>query len=371
MQPSHTLPNLDPRRQNTHLPSLPCFLPGRLPSTSLLNPLRTLRYNYCRFRCYNYSCRSLPLPLAHLVSVITRGFWLDLPNWNPPLSLLHFFKHQPLTGRLEPFIWLGHCRHLQHRLLSLCLFQVHQDSRQYPFNYHQPPTANMPAANKPKLGKLTTPISANFPSEITSANTATPLSAVYFPMIKPDPDFIKTPISPPLAYTDFLSKAISLNSPLTLHSGETTPESAASMPESSTSVPSECSCKEEDDASSPVGETMSKPPATAPIVPPSPFVSSSMPMSAPPIGPATFPSLKLPPSPAVSNVDSPIRSPFSARSVHSVFDWEAALKARFPEVKKKQPSRTSVRHIREVVTRTVTYTPRMDPAPKGKRRKVE
>jgi hypothetical protein len=30
-----------------------------------------------------------------------------------------------------------------------------------------------------------------------------------------------------------------------------------------------------------------------------------------------------------------------------------------------------VRHIREVVTRTVTYTPRMDPAPKGKRRKVE
>lgn len=232
----------------------------------------------------------------------------------------------------------------------------------------------MPAATKPKLGKLTTPISATFPSEITSAitsaNTATPLSAVSFPLIKPDPDYLKTPISPPLAYTDFLSKAISLNSPLAVHSGETTPESA-SAPDTATSVPSECSCKEEH-LESAEGQMTRKPspPATAPIVPPSPFVSSSMPMSAPPTGPATFPSLKLPPSPAISNMDSPARSPFSARSVHSVFDWEAALKARFPEVKKK-PSRTSVRHIREVVTRTVTYTPRMDPAPKGKRRKIE
>ncbi len=228
----------------------------------------------------------------------------------------------------------------------------------------------MPAANRPKLGKLTTPISATFPSEITSANTATPLSAVCF-HIKPDPDYLKTPISPPLAYTDFLSKAMSLNSPLVLGSGETTPESA-SDPDTAISVPSEYSCKEEHSASSPTetGVRKSSPPATAPIVPPSPFTTSAMPMSAPPTGPATFPSLRLPASPAISSLDSPARSPFSARSVHSVFDWEAALKARFPEVKKK-PSRTSVRHIREVVTRTVTYTPRMDPAPKGKRRKIE
>jgi hypothetical protein len=27
--------------------------------------------------------------------------------------------------------------------------------------------------------------------------------------------------------------------------------------------------------------------------------------------------------------------------------------------------------VREIVTRTVTYTPRMSPAPKGKRRKIE
>lgn len=57
--------------------------------------------------------------------------------------------------------------------------------------------------------------------------------------------------------------------------------------------------------------------------------------------------------------------------MHPVFDWDAALKARLGETKKQKSSRVSVRHIREVVTRTVTYTPKMDPAPRGKRRKVE
>ncbi|CAH0016266.1 hypothetical protein V2G26_014417 [Clonostachys chloroleuca] len=258
----------------------------------------------------------------------------------------------------------------------------------------------MPADRKPKLGKLATPVSATFPSEITSANTATtatPLSAVAFNFnIKPDPDFLKTPISPPSAYTDFLTKAMSLNSPMTLNSGETSPNSSIpSPPATASSERSDCSCKEthsshpsaSSSASPPVKEEPGKahtPPATAPIIPPSPFTTSAQPMSAPPTGPATFPSLKLPPSPALSNLDSPARSPFSARSYHSVFDWDSALKARFPEVPKKKTSRTSVRHIREVVTRTVTYhapdvasrtvtyhTPRMDPAPKGKRRKVE
>ncbi|KAJ3490955.1 hypothetical protein NLG97_g5678 [Lecanicillium saksenae] len=64
-------------------------------------------------------------------------------------------------------------------------------------------------------------------------------------------------------------------------------------------------------------------------------------------------------------------SPYSARSVRSVFDWDAALKAHYADQKRPKSSRTSVRHIREVVTRTVTYTPRMEPAPRGKRRKVE
>ncbi|KND94857.1 hypothetical protein TOPH_00275 [Tolypocladium ophioglossoides CBS 100239] len=228
----------------------------------------------------------------------------------------------------------------------------------------------MPAA-KPKLEKLSTPLTATFPSEIASASAATPLSALNF-RCKPDPDFIKTPISPPSAYTDFLSKAMSLNSPAVVSSGETTPDSASGA---AASEQSESSPKAGD--ASPTSSTSSKPspPTSAPVIPPSPYTSSA-PMSAPPTGAASFPSLKLPPSPAMSNFDSPlsastVRPPFSARSVHSVFDWDAALKARFSDAKRHKPSRTSVRHIREVVTRTVTYTPRMDPAPRGKRRKVD
>jgi len=225
---------------------------------------------------------------------------------------------------------------------------------------------------KPKLEKLSTPVTATFPSEIASASTATPLSAINFPC-KPDPDFIKTPISPPSAYTDFLTKAMSLNSPIVASSGETTPDSASGA---APSEKSEGSSKAGDSSpSSTASSTKPSPPTSAPVVPPSPYTSSG-PMSAPPTGAASFPSLKLPPSPAISNFDSPlsastVRSPFSARSVHSVFDWKAALKARFADSKKHKSSRPSVRHIREVVTRTVTYTPRMEPAPRGKRRKVE
>ncbi|TWU77186.1 hypothetical protein ED733_008570 [Metarhizium rileyi] len=225
-------------------------------------------------------------------------------------------------------------------------------------------------ATKPKLEKLSTPVTAAFPSEIASATTATPLSALNF-LSKPEPDFIKTPISPPSAYTDFLSKAMALNSP----SPTSDDSSPGSMKSNSTTEGPNSSLKTE--RSSPTSTVSSKPspPTTAPAVPPSPFPTSA-PMSAPPTAPASFPSLKLPPSPAISIIDSPLsastlRSPFSARSVHSVFDWDAALKARFSDKKQKSASRTSVRHIREVVTRTVTYTPRMDPAPKGKRRKVE
>ncbi|CCF39699.1 hypothetical protein CH063_10465 [Colletotrichum higginsianum] len=221
-------------------------------------------------------------------------------------------------------------------------------------------------ANRPKLAQLATPVTSTFPSE-TIFSASTPLSAR--PMSCRDLP-IKTPISPPTAYTDFL-KHMSLNSPAAFKpstSGETTPESTPestpdSLPSTATSEQTDVSCKCEH-------EHEHKAPATAPAIPPSPF--TQLPMSAPPTGANSFPSLKIPPSPAVSHVDSPMsaRSPFSARSFHSVFDWDAALKAKRLNDAKK-PSRTSVRHIREVVTRTVTYTPRMNPAPKGKRRKVE
>ncbi|KAM0482958.1 hypothetical protein ACHAPX_002402 [Trichoderma viride] len=231
----------------------------------------------------------------------------------------------------------------------------------------------MPAAvtTRPKLGKLSTPVTSTFPPDISSACTATPRSSLF--ACKPDPSYIQTPISPPLAYTDFLSKALgSLNSPA-LAPGEISPESA---PTSAASDKSDSSSV--DERPSPASSAASsKPasPASAMAVPPTPF-TAPLPMSAPATGANCFPSLKVPPSPAISNLDSPmssrlIGSPWSARSIHPVFDWDAALKARLGETKKQKSSRVSVRHIREVVTRTVTYTPKMDPAPRGKRRKVE
>ncbi|CEJ82593.1 hypothetical protein VHEMI02648 [[Torrubiella] hemipterigena] len=234
----------------------------------------------------------------------------------------------------------------------------------------------MPSATKPKLEKLATPLTSNFPSEITSAKTATPVSALPVP-IKADPDWIKTPISPPPAYADFLSKIGTLNSPAAIAPGDRSPESA---PTSAVSDKSDASAKSSPETSPPSsrGSSKASPPTSAFLAPPSPY-SAQLPMSAPPTGASCFPSLKLPPSPALSTFESPLsaastlRSPFSARSVRSsVFDWDAALKARFAEQKKQKAANgRSVRHIREVVTRTVTYTPTMEPAPRGKRRKVE
>ncbi|KAI1382270.1 hypothetical protein F4677DRAFT_440070 [Hypoxylon crocopeplum] len=219
------------------------------------------------------------------------------------------------------------------------------------------------STSKPKLAQLTTPVTATFPSELSALSAKTPLSAV--------PDFIKeefpasarTPISPPMAYMDFL-KAMSVPSPVVpgKRSGSTTPEDESvqeSAPSTASSEQTDCSCKCGNHRS-PAG------------IPPSPY--PTQPMSAPATGVTSFPSLHIPPSPAVSTVDSPLsatRSPFSARSVRSPFDWEAALKSRYaPECRAQKSSAKSVRHIREVVTRTVTYTPRMEPAPKGKRRKT-
>ncbi|KAI1357003.1 hypothetical protein F5Y01DRAFT_9304 [Xylaria sp. FL0043] len=225
----------------------------------------------------------------------------------------------------------------------------------------------MPSA-KPKLAQLTTPVTATFPSELSalSASAKTPLSAVP-PFIKEEfPGSARTPISPPTAYMDFL-KAMSVQSPVIpakrSASGSSTPEEDSaqeSAPSTASSEQTDCSCK--------CGGHKS----TA-ATPTSPY--SNQPMSAPPMSVTSYPSLKVPPSPAMSTMDSPlsasIRSPFSARSVRSPFDWEAALKARYSQdCRAHKATNKSVRHIREVVTRTVTYTPRMSPAPKGKRRKT-
>ncbi|KAJ4396754.1 hypothetical protein N0V93_000976 [Gnomoniopsis smithogilvyi] len=300
------------------------------------------------------------------------------------------------------------------------------------------------AATRPKLPALKTPTTATFPvafpgdALLSASSVRTPLSALSFkgPLSSaglyasglpsaglpsapleypPTPSMLsakaddkpeKTPITPPLAYMDFLktintaSPAIAsppLTAPLpakaalkrtatgastdsadTIKSEESITEDdldSAPTSASSISTASDCSCMKEN-----VPPKSTKP---APISTRNPTSSLGVyPLSAPATGPTTFPSLRVPPSPALDTV---VRSPWSARSVKSPFDWDAALKAkRYTEVgsgptsagsapghsSRCEKKGTSIRHIREVVTRTVTYTPRMEPAPRGKRRKL-
>lgn len=305
---------------------------------------------------------------------------------------------------------------------------------------------------KPTLA-LATPSTANFPKDVlrdipSAISATTPLSALSMfreplpsaglpsagiaycqtPMSARIKNEEKTPITPPLAYMDFL-KNISLASPpldktplsRTSTSASTASDSTTSTAESSSSeqekgevdtAPStassaktDLSCKCDEHEHGPeraVPEKLKSPKAAAGSkVPMSPLVvGPQYPMSAPATNP-NFPSLN--PTSPLSNcggVNSPI-TPWSARSIRSPFDWDAALKSRrFTEIPgsaaaaaaeatasasgattpktanaavtgSKRESRSTVRHIREVVTRTVTYTPRMAPAPKGKRRKLD
>jgi hypothetical protein len=216
---------------------------------------------------------------------------------------------------------------------------------------------------KPKLPQLQTPKTATFPSSISSFSATFPseLSARSASARSPLPGFadfikledgIKTPITPPTAYTDFLKSMAS--PPLTgnKHSGGWTPTSA---PSDTSSEHSNCSCNCD----------THKSPAS---VMPSPF---ALPTSAP--SSARLHRLRIPPSPALSETKSPLsatsnmRSPFSARSP---YEWDIT-KGRYFDAKSPKTNRCGVRHVREIVTRTVTYTPQMNAAPKGKRRKVE
>ncbi|KAL2263704.1 hypothetical protein VTK26DRAFT_5560 [Humicola hyalothermophila] len=313
-------------------------------------------------------------------------------------------------------------------------------------------------SSKPAL-KISTPVTANFPhvppsaSELRSAVSLpsavsgnTPLSAVsrssafrdpipssglpsaglpsagpFSATLKLEHDLQKTPITPPVAYLDFL-KGMSLVSPCLASPPQTGKSVLNRTSTASSTLSSRSSGSAESDAAAKKGkdeevetapstartelsceceekEKKAKSPRPAPIdiKRPSTPRGPECPLSAPPAGQTVFPSMKIPVSPAISTAGlySP-RSPLSAASVRSPFDWEAALKARrlaetpgskrpaAPETPgirapgtpgtpgtSKRESRSSIRHIREVVTRTVTYTPRMGPAPKGKRRKID
>jgi len=221
-------------------------------------------------------------------------------------------------------------------------------------------------STKPKLARLQTPTTATFPSELSALSARTPLSAYPmsgFPLDYIKQEDLKTPITPPLAYTDFLRTVGSPVHTGDKSSGRNTPTSA---PSTGSSEHSDCSCHCD----------THKSPTSA--VQPSSFVYPASARSANWLG-----RLRIPESPSFPSSESPmsaplnapsVRSPYSARSARSArspYDWDLALKGRYFDVKPPRTTKTIHREVREVVTRTVTYTPRMSPAPKGKRRKIE
>lgn len=208
------------------------------------------------------------------------------------------------------------------------------------------------APSKPVLYPLKTPKTATFPSELhtpsissrSDTKTEIPLS---------------TPITPPLAYTEFL-KALTpvFNSPISPAMSfskfpvEKVPTSI-SQPSTATSV------------SFPSNIEFAKSAKSASISPESPFPPSL------PSKPANSgrKRLRISTTKACGKGYTPAaESPMSAKTAYSPFspsDW----KLRYLE----GPRSASSKHVsvRQVVTRTVTYkrTP-LDPPPKGKRRKA-
>lgn len=222
--------------------------------------------------------------------------------------------------------------------------------------------------------------------------------------VKQEDTDIKTPITPPTAYTDFL-KALSpaVSTPMTATSmrspysftdktGHLTP---ISQPSSAGSF-SQCSCdshlkssnKDGKHKSSSIKSTVTDSDCgqikttilSAPIVPPTPFVRPS---------PTSLRKLRIPTVPAsapatrsaTTAISAATETPRSATCCHtpmsaatlspfSPTSWSLHGKTRvFPA-----PHSASSRQfsVRQVVTRTVTYraTP-LEPAPRGKRRRLE
>lgn len=238
------------------------------------------------------------------------------------------------------------------------------------------PTIRTPRFPKPQLLALKTPRSSTFPlglpkdpaprsATLPSELPKNPASGL-LDVIKQE-DGTKTPITPPTAYTDFL-KALSpaISSPGTSRSpGFSDKSSPRSTPSTQpSSAGSSClSCTYDPHKT-----------ASAPMVPPSPFVRP--PNSA--RTPTALRKLRIPQSPAISPAtDSPkssaIRSPFSPA------DWVLDGKTRYYGSPRSARSGGGGCHrpvsVRQVVTRTVTYTRSpvtpLEPAPKGKRRKIE
>ncbi|KAL9528554.1 hypothetical protein SMMN14_07519 [Sphaerulina musiva] len=231
---------------------------------------------------------------------------------------------------------------------------------------------------------LPTPGSSTFPSELPSPMVSTPA------FTKRD-EALRTPITPPSAYLDFLKNYTpAIQSPASSTSAKCGfsdktfdrsldksgseipgPKSSVSPPTSQPTLSRNTSCDSSTSelsavASSSAASVCSKrPESPRVIIPPSPFVKPA-PRSA-----GTPRRLHIPTScfsPSLASAQS-VPSPYSSTPL-SAAPWNATFSPREPPADIGGPSGKV--HVRHVVTRTVTYcrTP-LDPAPKGKRRKIE
>ena len=288
--------------------------------------------------------------------------------------------------------------------------------------------ATTATSTKPRLDALQTPVSATYPSELRSPMVGTPT------FIKKE-EGLKTPITPPAAYLDFLrTLSPALMSPMTSASRMSFGDSfvvPASQPHarphsvdfvarrpSPPSPPTEPA--ETGESTEPAEQAAatdsgndseaSKPasPAVRPVVPASrsDSIASVMTVSStasddstakptmkiiiPPVPPSPFtrPHSARTPRGRVQNPMSPFspqtaRTPLSATSARSPLTAHSAIYSPYSSTsprewdfeKRDNQNGKGVRQVsvRQVVTRTVMYTraPVVDPVPASKRRKTE
>ena len=236
---------------------------------------------------------------------------------------------------------------------------------------------------------LQTPGSGTFPSEMVSPMACSP------GFLKKDD--LKTPITPPSAYLDFLkqmspamlspaptstSARFSFNERKSETVSETGSEKPSVSPPTSqpplsrnTSYDSNASINTQSStqstashASSHASTAKRRPESPRVTIPPSPFAKPALRSAR---GTGAAPRLHIPQSPFTPALGSAhsLQSPYSSTPV-SAAPWSASFSPReWPTEVTGKPGKVSVR---QVVTRTVTYcsTP-LEPAPKGKRRKIE
>lgn len=251
-------------------------------------------------------------------------------------------------------------------------------------------SATMAAAGFDKrastASSLQTPGSGTFPSELLSPMTASP------GFMKRE-DALKTPITPPSAYLDFLKNfSPAIQSPASTTSARFSfqdrsfdrsfdkssdvkssispptsqpPLSRNNSSDTHTTEQSTTSTTSNAAADSTLCRTSDSPRV---IIPPSPFVKPG-PRSA--RTPRRLHIPQSPFSPALGSAHSvhSVASPYSSTPL-SAAPWSASFSPREHHADISGPSGKV--HVRQVVTRTYTYcrTP-LDPAPKGKRRKIE